>query len=273
MSGWVKLHRKLLDWEWFDDHNTFRLFIFLLMKASHRPYRYKGNDFEAGTLITGRVKLSFETGLSERQTRTSLDKLALTGEVTIKSTNNYSVISITKWDDYQDSDQPKVQRMANERPATRPTDDHYTRKKELRREEDTNVSMGTEIESEFDEFWESFPKRIGSNPKKPAMEKFKRAVKKAGSSKPIIEAAKAYAKEEGIRNKGKRSEYTKQAVTWLNQECWNDFDSVQKQDNGIGKWVESYAKHGVWKDILGPKPDQQGCRAPQEILERYGYAS
>ena len=33
-SGFIKLHRKILKWEWYDEPNTMRLFIHLLLTAS-----------------------------------------------------------------------------------------------------------------------------------------------------------------------------------------------------------------------------------------------
>ena len=35
MEGYIQIHRKILEWEWFDDHNTFRLFMYLLLKATN----------------------------------------------------------------------------------------------------------------------------------------------------------------------------------------------------------------------------------------------
>ena len=33
MSGWIKIHRKITEWEWYDDVNTFRLFMHLILKS------------------------------------------------------------------------------------------------------------------------------------------------------------------------------------------------------------------------------------------------
>ena len=33
MSGWIKLHRKITEWEWYSDANTFRVFMHLLLTA------------------------------------------------------------------------------------------------------------------------------------------------------------------------------------------------------------------------------------------------
>ena len=40
--GWISLHRKTLEWEWFDDHNTFRIFVTLLLIANHKDKKWKG---------------------------------------------------------------------------------------------------------------------------------------------------------------------------------------------------------------------------------------
>jgi hypothetical protein len=36
MSGWIKIHRSILEWEWYEDTNTFRLFMHLILKANHK---------------------------------------------------------------------------------------------------------------------------------------------------------------------------------------------------------------------------------------------
>ena len=39
MEGWIKLHRKITTWEWWDDHNTTRLFVgFPSQKGSDDEY-------------------------------------------------------------------------------------------------------------------------------------------------------------------------------------------------------------------------------------------
>lgn len=118
MAGWIKLHRKMTDWEWFDDHNTFRLFMYLLMTVNHTAKGWQGITIPAGSIVTGRHKLSAETGLTERQVRTSLKRLKSTNEVTIKSSNKFSIISITNWHVYQESDQQNDQQVTSKRPAS-----------------------------------------------------------------------------------------------------------------------------------------------------------
>lgn len=105
MTGWIKLHRKFIKWEWFTDVNTCHLFQYLLLEANHKETKWRGHIIAPGQLLTGRVKIALETGLSERNVRTSLDKLKSTKEVTSRSYNRYSIITICKWKEYQQVDQ------------------------------------------------------------------------------------------------------------------------------------------------------------------------
>jgi hypothetical protein len=101
MSGWIKLHRQITDWEWYDDHNTFRLFMHLLLKANHKERSYRGVKIEVGCVMTGRELLSKETGLSVQQIRTCLERLKSTNEITIKSNKQGTIIQVVKYKDYQ----------------------------------------------------------------------------------------------------------------------------------------------------------------------------
>jgi len=101
MSGWIKTHRSKLCWEWFTDYKTSHLFEYLLLRASHNNYRWRGVIYNAGQLPFGLEKASADTGLSIKMIRTSLSKLKSTNEVAIKTSNKGSVITILNWDKYQ----------------------------------------------------------------------------------------------------------------------------------------------------------------------------
>lgn len=103
-TGYIKLHRKLLNWEWIEDPNVLSIFIICLLKANHKANTWKGINIPAGSFITSYEKLSSLSGLSVRQVRVSLDKLKMTGELTSKSTNRYSIITIKNWELYQTND-------------------------------------------------------------------------------------------------------------------------------------------------------------------------
>jgi len=143
-SGWVKIHRKLNNWEWRDKPNTFCLFIHLLLNANRKDGNWRGVTIPQGSFLTGRKKLSQITGLSEREVRTSLNHLISTNEVTIKTTKEYSIISITNWNCYQQSDQQN----ANQRPTTDQQNDHKqedNKLKNIKKKEYTGPPEGVSV--------------------------------------------------------------------------------------------------------------------------------
>jgi len=73
-----------------------------------------GKTIKRGQLVAGRLELSKNTGISEQSIRTSLVKLKSTSEITIKTTNKYSVISINNYDEYQQS----TNKLTNNQPTT-----------------------------------------------------------------------------------------------------------------------------------------------------------
>lgn len=116
-NGYIKLHRKILDWQWFNDSNTFRLFIYLLLTANIEDKMWQNVKVNRGQLITSREHLAQATSLSVQQVRTSLNKLKSSQEITIKTTNKYTLITIVKYNDYQDSIQNNNQQITNKQPT------------------------------------------------------------------------------------------------------------------------------------------------------------
>lgn len=123
-NGWIKLHRKLIDWEWYDDPNTLRLFLHILLKANHKTKKYRGVTIKPGQIMTGQDLLASELGLTRRNIRTSLTKLKSTNELTIKSSAQGTIIQIVNYVDYQmvtsktTSDRP----TSDQRPTTNKKD-------------------------------------------------------------------------------------------------------------------------------------------------------
>lgn len=64
--------------------------------------------------ITWTLSLAKETWLSIQQIRTALKKLKSTNEITIKSTNSFSIIKLTNWESYQWSNKQTNKRTTNE---------------------------------------------------------------------------------------------------------------------------------------------------------------
>jgi biotin operon repressor len=121
-NGWILLSRNLLKWGWFDKSEMVHLWIYLLLAANVESKKWHGVTVERGQIVTGRKKLKAATGISEQTIRTCLQRLQDTGEITIKSTKQYTLITICNYADYQDYDpnnQPTTnQQSTNNQPTT-----------------------------------------------------------------------------------------------------------------------------------------------------------
>jgi hypothetical protein len=114
MSGWIKLHRQILEWEWYSDNNCFRLFLHLLLKANHKEKRFKGIELKVGSIVTSRDLLARETGLSSQQIRTALNKLISTNEITSETSPQGTILQIVSYEKYQVS----TNEITNEQPTS-----------------------------------------------------------------------------------------------------------------------------------------------------------
>lgn len=102
--GYVKIHRKILEWSWYRDINTCRLFIHMLLKANWKEAGFRDTTVPRGSFVSSLDKLSEETMLTKREIRTAISHLKSTGEVTVKTTNRYSIFSIKNYELYQCGD-------------------------------------------------------------------------------------------------------------------------------------------------------------------------
>lgn len=118
-QGWVRLYRKSIDSSIWKNPNTWFVWSWCLMKANHQTHQFpfNGTDLEVkeGQFITGINKAIEELPtLTTQKLRTILKYLKSTGRITIKSNNKYSVITITKWEDYQQDNKQTNKRTTNE---------------------------------------------------------------------------------------------------------------------------------------------------------------
>lgn len=100
-GGYIKLHRSILKWEWYDDPITFRVFMHLLVTANWEDKRWHGIEVKRGQVITTYPKMAKRLGITVRSLRTALSHLESTGEVTRKTSNKGQVITVENYDKYQ----------------------------------------------------------------------------------------------------------------------------------------------------------------------------
>ena len=132
MDGWIKIHRTMLDWEWWDDAVMVKSYLAMLLMCSVKHHRWRGVPIQPGQFVTSRSTLAAHLGISQQQVRTVLRRLVETGEITVQPHAQYTIVTVINWGEYQaqgnqpenqgfehkkGAEQPKVQPASNQ-PAT-----------------------------------------------------------------------------------------------------------------------------------------------------------
>ena len=97
----IKLYRNLLNWEWYSDINTCRLFIHMLLRANWKDGNFRGTTVPRGSFVSSIGKLAEETQLTPDEVRTAIKHLIQTHEVTKQSYSKYTVFTVKNYDAYQ----------------------------------------------------------------------------------------------------------------------------------------------------------------------------
>ena len=101
-GGYIKLHRTILDWEWYDEPNTMRVFLHLLLTCNYEPHRWHGIEIPRGARLGSYKIIAEELQISERAVRTAIKHLEVTGEVTRSLHAKNTVFSINNFDKFQE---------------------------------------------------------------------------------------------------------------------------------------------------------------------------
>lgn len=152
-QGYIKLYRKVMDSFVWANPNLLKLWLLLLMKASHdgRKFLFNGQEIAltSGQLVTGAHALASELNegasrdnqVSWRQVWRWVKKFENEEMLTIKSNSKYSVISINNWDEYQANDKPvSIGRQSNDKPVS-------TNKNEKNDKNEKNLNNNTSKKS------------------------------------------------------------------------------------------------------------------------------
>lgn len=127
-EGWVKLHRSVLTLPVFDEPELLRLWLYLLLKASHQPRDVPVGQtivhLQPGQLITGRKRIAQDLRISETNVRCQLKRLVVHQLVNLKTTNRFSLVTLMNWDFFQSGDQQSDQQNASQMPAKCQQPDH-----------------------------------------------------------------------------------------------------------------------------------------------------
>lgn len=93
-TGFVKIPREITERKWFGDGATLKVFVFLLCNAMFRTVEAAGRILFSGQYITSVSRLAKFCQLTVQQTRTALNHLRQTNDITIETTPKFSIITV-----------------------------------------------------------------------------------------------------------------------------------------------------------------------------------
>ena len=108
-KGFITLNRKILRWEWYQNANTMRVFLHLLLTANYEDCKFEGVVIKRGSRVASTKTLAQELRISNQSVRTAIEHLKSTNVITSTSTSKYTVFSVLNYDYYQTNQQTEQQ--------------------------------------------------------------------------------------------------------------------------------------------------------------------
>ena len=221
MDGWLKLYRSILDSAVFQDAEVLKVWIWLLCNVAfeqHDTVCYgKVIHLKPGQIATGRKKIAQCTDLNENKVYRALTVLKSLGNIEIKATNKYSIITVVNWDKYQEEN---VKRTSSEQQnnSKTTTEEQQLNSKRTQHKNGKNGKKEKNIYicSFFQSVWDEYPKKLGKNKvTKAAMEQ----LEEAGEAT-VMDAVRRYV--EKIERDGTEEKYIMHGSTFFNG-AWRDY--------------------------------------------------
>lgn len=194
-QGWIKLHRSLLDWEWYDDVNVKVLFLHCTLKANHTEKQWRGVTIERGQFYTSLETLGKETKLTTQQVRTAIKKLESTGEITSKQHAKARMITVIGYDSYQSDN--KVTNKESTRNQQGSNKEVTTTKNEKNIKNEKN-DKNTIASDDADRVYQAYPRKVG---KQDGLKAISKALKTTPVDQ-LLEHLKLYS--ESVKDKDKQ---------------------------------------------------------------------
>jgi len=145
-SGFIKIHRKILDSRVWQNPVILKVFLYCIMKATYKERWVgistgKGSSeilLEKGQFVYGRNAAGEELNMSPSSVRNNLEKLAKWGMINVKSKTHYSIVSVVNYSDYQDINEEEGQPKDNQRTTKgQPKDNQRTQTRKYKKDKES----------------------------------------------------------------------------------------------------------------------------------------
>lgn len=98
-KGFIQLNRDILNWQWYGDIYTARLFLHLLLTANYEECEWQGITVKTGQRVVSTQALSEETGIPKTTVHRILDKLLKSGEIERERNGLITIITLKKYNE------------------------------------------------------------------------------------------------------------------------------------------------------------------------------
>lgn len=225
MGSYIKIDRKILEWEWWPDINTHRLFSYMLLKANWKDAKFKGELIPRGSFVSSIAALAEGTNLTVNEVRTALKHLKSTNEITSKSCNKYTIFTVNNYNTYQDINEQNHNQITNKsqainKPLT--TIEEYKEiKKDRKEQEDDTDSQRILPGDRFNEFCELYPKKFSNILVVNGEYTYLLQTTPSLSEDELIAAVRNYA--ESCRIQKTKERFVKNPENWLRDSVWINY--------------------------------------------------
>ena len=108
MQGYIKIHRKIKQWQHYKEPAIKAVFVDLLLDAAHKPTWQSGVRLAVGECISSTRTLAANNGLAAHTVTKALNLLIESGEIARRRVGNTTIFKILKYADYQDKSSKSV---------------------------------------------------------------------------------------------------------------------------------------------------------------------
>lgn len=148
----------MMDWEWWGDINTFRLFMTILLLANWEDTEWRGKTIKRGSFWTSIQSLAKSSQQTIQQTKTALNKLIATNEITSEATSQGRLITVVNYEFYQDGVEKATNELTNKltNGVTNGATNNLTTTKEYKKYKNNKNIVVSRAPKSKKEFWSLF---------------------------------------------------------------------------------------------------------------------
>nr|DAJ10356.1 MAG TPA: replisome organizer [Caudoviricetes sp.] len=144
-NTFIKLSRKIQSWRWYQDANTMRVFVHILLNANVYDHDFENITVKRGQWVTSQKRIAEQLNLSLKNVRTALDHLKATGEVAVKTTSKYSIITVFNYNQYQKVAHDSAVNRQSAGSQSAVNRQQYKKGKERKRREERDIPSFSEV--------------------------------------------------------------------------------------------------------------------------------